>query len=119
MHLKLKKILIFVLFLFSAFLVIQPIFADTIDDQIAAITKQISDLEASIAPLQKESTGLAAKITTAKAQITSISTQVDNLSQKLVDKESELENQKLLLAERVKRYYKNSKSYNSGVIINE
>ena len=117
MHLKLKKILIFVLFLFSAFLVIQPIFADTIDDQIAAISKQISDLEASIAPLQKESTGLAAKITTAKTQIASISTQVDNLSQKLIDKESELENQKLLLAERVKRYYKNSKSYNSFLIL--
>ena len=116
MHLKLKKILIFVLFLFSAFLVVQPIFAN-IDDDIAAITKQIADLEASIAPLQKESTGLTAKIASAKKQITQIETQMADLSQKLVDKESELETQKLLLAERVKRYYKNSKNYNSFLML--
>ena len=95
---------------------VQPIFAD-INDDIAAITKQISDLEASIAPLQKESTGLSAKITSAKSQITSITAQVDNLGQKLVDKESDLEVQKLLLSERVKRYYKNSKSYNFFLIL--
>ena len=116
MHLKLKKILIFILFLFSAFLVVQPIFAN-IDDDIAAITKQIADLEASIAPLQKESTGLTAKIASAKKQITQIETQMADLSQKLVDKESELETQKLLLAERVKRYYKNSKNYNSFLML--
>jgi len=115
-HLKLKKILIFILFLFSAFLVVQPIFAN-IDDDIAAITKQIADLEASIAPLQKESTGLTAKIASAKKQITQIETQMADLSQKLVDKESELETQKLLLAERVKRYYKNSKNYNSFLML--
>ena len=97
-------------------MVVQPIFAN-IDDDIAAITKQIADLEVSIAPLQKESTGLTAKIASAKKQITQIETQMADLSQKLVNKESELETQKLLLAERVKRYYKNSKNYNSFLML--
>ena len=95
----------------------QSVFAKTIDEEIADITKQITDLENSIAPLKKESTGLQAKLTSAKTQITSISNQVDSLSQKLIEKESDLEVQKLLLAERVKRYYKNSKSYNSFLIL--
>jgi len=93
------------------------IFAKTIDEEIADITKQIADLENSIAPLKKESTGLQTKLTSAKSQIASISNQVDSISQKLIEKESDLEVQKLLLAERVKRYYKNSKSYNSFLIL--
>lgn len=95
----------------------QSVFAKTIDEEIADITKQIADLENSIAPLKKESTGLQSKITSAKSQITSISNQVDNISQKLIEKESDLEVQKLLLAERVKRYYKNSKSYNPFLML--
>ncbi|MDD2225434.1 MAG: hypothetical protein PHP97_04740, partial [Candidatus Shapirobacteria bacterium] len=117
MYLKPKKLLIFILFFFSAFLITQSVFAKTIDEEIADITKQITDLENSIAPLKKESTGLQAKLTSAKTQIASISNQVDSLSQKLVNKETDLEVQKLLLAERVKRYYKNSKSYNSFLIL--
>lgn len=109
--------MIFILFVFSAFLITQSVFAKTIDEEIADITKQITDLENAISPLKKESTGLASKLTSAKSQITSISNQVDSLSQKLIDKESDLEVQKLLLAERVKRYYKNSKSYNSFLIL--
>lgn len=105
------------MFLFSALLIVQPIFADDLQNQIDAITKQIADLEAAISPLKKESTGLAGKIATAKVQITSINNQVDNLSQKLIEKESDLEVQKLLLAERVKRYYKNSKAYNPFLIL--
>jgi len=116
-YLKLKKILVFVLFCFSFFLITQSVFAKTIDEEIADITKQIAELENSIAPLKKESTGLQTKLTSAKNQITVISNQADSLSQKLVEKESDLEIQKLLLAERVKRYYKNSKSYNSFLIL--
>jgi len=115
--LRFKKILIFILFCFSAFLINQSVFAKTIDEEIADITKQITDLENSIAPLKKESTGLQVKLTSAKTQIASISNQIDSISQKLVEKESDLEVQKLLLAERVKRYYKNSKSYNSFLIL--
>lgn len=95
----------------------QSVFAKTIDEEIADITKQITELENSIAPLKKESTGLQAKLTSAKSQIASISNQVDSISQKLIEKESDLEVQKLLLAERVKRYYKNSKSYNPFLIL--
>ena len=109
--------MVFVLFCFSFFLITQSVFAKTIDEEIADITKQIAELENSIAPLKKESTGLQTKLTSAKNQITVISNQADSLSQKLVEKESDLEIQKLLLAERVKRYYKNSKSYNSFLIL--
>jgi SpoIID/LytB domain protein len=88
----------------------------SIDDDIANITKQIADLENAISPLRKESTGLQSKITSAKSQITQIEKQAVYLAQQLVEKESDLEVQKLLLSERVKRYYKNSKKFNSFMI---
>jgi len=126
-YLKPKKLLIFILFLFSVFLVVQPIFADEVDDCINnktdpnvcmdLIKKQITNLENAISPLKKESTGLSSKITLAKTQISKTESQIISLSQKLVEKESDLEVQKLLLAERVKRYYKNSKSYNSFLML--
>jgi len=117
-HLKPKKILLFFLFLALLFQTRVGFFVfASIDDDISNITKQIADLEKAIAPLQKESTGLASKIASAKIQITSISAQVNNLSQKLVDKESDLAVQKLLLSERVRRYYKNSKKFNSFTIL--
>ena len=115
MHLKPKKILLFILIFLSAFFTTKSVFAD-INDDIAAITKQIADLEASMAPLKSESTGLQSKITSAKNQIVSITNQTTTLGQKLIDKESDLEVQKLLLGERVKRYYKNSKKFNSFLI---
>ncbi|MDD2483216.1 MAG: SpoIID/LytB domain-containing protein [Candidatus Shapirobacteria bacterium] len=121
MHLKPKKILIFFLFLallFQGMVSVGQVgfvFAD-INDDINAIVKQIADLENAISPLKKESTGLQSKITSAKNQITSITNQVTDLGKKLVDKESDLEVQKLLLSERVKRYYKNSKKFNSFLI---
>jgi len=114
-HLKPKKILLFILIFLSAFFTTKSVFAD-INDDIAAITKQIADLEASMAPLKSESTGLQSKITSAKNQIVSITNQTTTLGQKLIDKESDLEVQKLLLGERVKRYYKNSKKFNSFLI---
>lgn len=115
MYLKPKKILFFLLFFFSFFFLVKPLFAN-IDDDIANITKQIADLEKAIAPLKSESIGLQSKITSAKNQITSITNQVTDLGKKLVDKESDLEVQKILLGERVKRYYKNSKKFNSFLI---
>jgi len=115
-YLKPKNILLIVLILISIFFVVKPIFADDLQNKIDAITKQIADLEAAIAPLKKESTGLQSKITSAKNQINSINNQVTDLGKKLIDKESDLEVQKLLLSERVKRYYKNSKKFNSFLI---
>lgn len=93
------------------FFITKPSFA-SIDDDINTLTKQIADLEAAIAPLKNESTDLAKKITLYRSQIKSISNQVSQLNQKLVDKEADLEVQKVLLGERVKRYYKNSKKFN-------
>jgi septal ring factor EnvC (AmiA/AmiB activator) len=115
-HQKPKKILIFVLFFLFTFLIVKPIFAG-IDEDIAKIKKQIADLETAIAPLQKESTGLSSKITLAKSQIDQIESQMNELSQKLIEKEADLEVQKKLLGERVKRYYKNTKNYNSFIIL--
>ena len=116
MHLRPQKILIIILILLSVFFIAKPTFADDLGDQISAITKQITDLENAIAPLKSESTGLQSKIASAKNQITSVTNQITNLGQKLIEKESDLEVQKLLLSERVKRYYKNSKKFNSFLI---
>ena len=116
MHLNFKKILLFFLFLFLTLSVSNIVFSKSIDEEIADIQKQINDINNAIAPLQKESTGLQTKITSAKSQITKIEKEVDTLSQKLIDKEADLEVQKLLLSERVKRYYKNSKKFNPLII---
>jgi len=88
----------------------------SIDDDIANIQKQITDLENAISPLKKESTGLQSKITSAKVQITKVETQVTSLAKTLVDTEADLEVQKILLSERVKRYYKNTKKFNNFMV---
>lgn len=88
-----------------------------INDDIAAISKQIADLENAINPLKKESSSLQSKITQAKSQISKAENQMTDLSQKLVDKESDLEVQKLLLFERIKRYYKNTKKFNPMLML--
>lgn len=115
MNLIFKKISIIFLFILVIFLVTKPSFA-SIDDDIAALTKQIADLESAIAPLKNESTDLQKKITQYRSQIKSIGNQVTQLNQKLIDKESDLEVQKVLLGERVKRYYKNSKKFSTLLI---
>jgi len=116
-YLRPQKILIIILLLLSVLFVGKPIFADDLTNQINDITKQINDLEKAINPLKSESTGIQSKIASAKNQINSITNQVSNFSKKLIEKESDLEVQKLLLSERVKRYYKNSKKFNSFLIL--
>jgi SpoIID/LytB domain protein len=126
-NLNLKKLLIIILISLSLFLITKPILADVVDDCIKnnpndqttcidLIKKQITDIENSISPLQKESTGLQSKIISAKSQINQIEKQVSNLAQQLIEKESDLEVQKILLGERVRRYYKNSKKFNPLII---
>ena len=90
--------------------------AQSLDDQIAQLTKQISDLESSISPLRKESTNLQSQITQTKNTINHISTQVDTLGQQLIDRQSDLEVQQILLGQRVRRYYINSQKYNPFLI---
>jgi peptidoglycan hydrolase-like amidase len=80
-------------------------------DEIEELGKQIAAIEASMAPLKSESSGLASKIATAKNQIISAEKQVSVLTQKLIDKEADLEVQKILMFQRVRKYYINSKKF--------
>jgi SpoIID/LytB domain protein len=126
-HLRPKNLLVIILIFLSIFFVVKSVFADEVDDCIKdhpndpnacieLVKKQITNLENAIAPLKKESTGLQSTINSAKVQISQIEKQVKNLGEQLVEKESDLEVQKILLSERVKRYYKNSKKFNSFLI---
>jgi len=115
-YLNFKKILFIFLISSFALFVFKPIFADDLQNQIDQITKQISDLEAAITPLKNETVDLKKKIASAKSQIISIESGVSKLNQSLVQKESELENQKQLLGQRVKRYYINTKKFNPLMI---
>jgi hypothetical protein len=54
---------------------------------------------------------LGQKINLAKSQIALAEKQMSDLGQKLIDREAELEIQKLLMSERVRRYYMNSKRF--------
>ena len=98
---------ILLIFLVILGLWVRPVWAD----ELADIEKQIAAIEASMAPLKNESEGLRQKIGTAKTQISTVEKLMANLTVKMIDQETDLEVQKVLMAERVKRYYVNSKRY--------
>jgi len=121
---KAKFLLFFIFLAIFGFFSFRAVFADEVDDCIKnngnncieLIKNQITNLEKAIAPLQKESTGLQSKITSAKVQITKVEAQVTTLAQNLITTEADLEVQKILLSERVKRYYKNTKKFNNFMV---
>jgi len=124
----LNRVVFSLFFLFFLLLSCQEVLADNVDDCmrdnpndptpcIKLVTKQIADLEGAISPLRKESTGLQSKISQAKNQIIKIESQVKDLGQKLIDREVDLEVQKILLAQRVRRYYINSKKFSPLLIL--
>lgn len=115
MYLKFKKRLILLLISLLIFSFALPVFAD-INNDIDNIKKQIADLEVAIAPLKKESTGLQTKIASAKKQISGIEYQVVELGKKLIDKETDLELQKILMSQRVRKYYIDSKKFSPLLI---
>jgi len=80
---------------------------DQINADLAKIETEIAQIEAAVGPLKKETTDLSSKINTAKSQIAKLETQMKDLSSQLIDKEADLEVQKVLLSARVKRYYIN------------
>jgi peptidoglycan hydrolase CwlO-like protein len=86
-------------------------------DEIDKISKEISALEGAITPLKKESVNLQSKIGAAKNQIALSEAKMAELGQKLIDREADLEIQKLLLAQRVRRYYINSKKFSPMLIL--
>ena len=112
----LKKLLFSLTFIFIIFAFVPISHAKSLDEEIADLAKQISDLDNSITPLKKESTGLQSKITSAKVTITKTEAQIVDLGLRLIDKESDLEVQRTLLGERVRRYYINTKKYNPMLI---
>ncbi len=89
----------------------KKIWAENYDDQISTITKQIADLEKAMAPLKKESGDLQSKINNAKAQINNMEKQMADLEKKLLDKAADLEVQKILMSQRVRKYYVDSKRF--------
>ena len=91
-------------FIFSIFLP-SSLFSSSLDQQIADIAKQISDLEKAIDPLKKETASITQKIKNAKSNIVSIENQIKSINQALIDTEADLEVQKTLLSQRVRRLY--------------
>lgn len=106
----------------------REVLADAVDDCmknnpndptpcIDLVTKQIADLENAMAPLKSESSDLQAKIKSAKGQISKIELQTKELDNKLVDKEADLEVQKFLMFQRVRKFYINSKKFSPLVLL--
>lgn len=116
MNLNFKKFLSLFLFILLFLFIPYTVSAKSIDEEIADVTKQIADLEAAISPLKSESVDLQKKISSAKSQIIKVESQVLLINNLLAEKEVDLKNQTILLNERVKRYYKNSKKFNPLLI---
>jgi len=106
-----KIILLSVVFNLVSFIFPQNSFSLNIDEQIAAVGKQIADLEKAIDPLKKETTSLTQKIKNAKASIANVENQVKQIGQELIETEADLQVQKTLLDQRVRRLYKNNKKF--------
>lgn len=111
-----KKILI-VSILILFFLYPSLIFAQTIDEEIAQISKQIADIEKALAPLKQESSDLKSKISWVKNQIQKTEQSISALEQKIIDKQADIEVQKTLMFQRIRRYYINSQKFTPLLVI--
>jgi len=108
----------FILLILFFFISPQICHAD-IDGDIAKLSEQIAQINAALAPLQKETSDLSGKINKAKIQISSAEKQIADLNTRIIDKGADLEVQKALLGERVRRYYINSRKYDPLMIFME
>lgn len=101
--------------------------ADEIDDCLSShpndlqpcidlISQKISSIDTALSPLQKESSDLQSKITLAKKQITTLESQINLLSTKLIGRQTDLGVQQILMNERIKTYYINTKKYNPFLV---
>jgi len=90
-----------------------------LDADIAKLTEEIAQIDKAISPLKKESTDLSAKINSAKSQIANAEKQMTVLNTRIVEKTAELEIQKTLLGQRVRRYYINSMKFDPLMIFFE
>ncbi|MFA7301484.1 MAG: SpoIID/LytB domain-containing protein [Candidatus Shapirobacteria bacterium] len=110
-----KKIGLIVMLLWIGFAPL--VWGKTIDEELTDIAAQISAIEKSMAPLKSESGSLQQKIGNAKAAIVNAENQMKVLDKRLVDKEADMEVQRVLMGERVRRYYINSKKYTPMLIL--
>ena len=107
-------------FLLILFLFIFPqICHADLDADIAKLTEEIAQIDKAISPLKKELTDLSAKINSAKSQIANAEKQMTVLNTRIVEKTAELEIQKTLLGQRVRRYYINSMKFDPLMIFFE
>ncbi len=107
-------------FLLILFLFIFPqICHADLDADIAKLTEEIAQIDKAITPLKKESTDLSGKINSAKSQIANAEKQMTILNSRIVEKTAELEIQKTLLGQRVRRYYINSMKFDPLMIFFE
>ncbi len=121
MKLKTKSLFIItLLFLFTFSSLLSPslqVLGKSLDEQIAEVEQQIADLEKAISPLKDEQKDISQKVKYSQSQIISITNQITDLETKLLENESDLEVQKILLSSRVKRYYKNQQKFDPLLIL--
>lgn len=125
MKFHLKTFLVSFLFLFFSFSLLFSsqlhVFADPspeeLTNMIAEVEQKIADLEKAIAPLKDEKKDIAQKVKYAQNQIYSIGLEIDDLELRLLDKESDLEVQKILLSSRVRRFYKNQQKFEPLLVL--
>src|SRR3989339_2132491 len=103
-----KKLCLLALFVWG---MVTPsgLWAKSIDEELTEIASQIAEIERSLAPLQKETTNLSNKLASLKSGISRTEKAVADVGAKLIDKESDLEVRKVLMMERIKRWYINQK----------
>jgi cell division protein FtsB len=107
-------------FLLILFLFIFPSVCHAgLDADIAKLSEEIAQIDKAISPLKKESTDLNAKINNAKVQIANAEKQMTLINTRIIEKTAELEVQKTLLGQRVRRYYINSLKFDPLMIFFE
>ncbi len=101
-----------ILFICLCFYKPQLVHAQTLDDQIAQISKQIQELEVAIGPLKKETSGLIQKISTSQKQIISLEATIKLTDANIIVTQKELDSQRSRTSFRLARYYKSLVVFN-------
>lgn len=112
MHASRFFLLFFCLLFYTYFFRTNIVYAQSLDDQISQISKQIQDLESAIGPLKKETTGLVAKILQSQKQISAIENTIRATDLNILVTQKDLDAQRYRTSLRLVRYYKSLTSFN-------